>query len=222
MPAPFFIIDGYNLMHAAGLARVHHPPGDLANKRLALLAKLARRMSIEERKRCTVVFDAIDAPPKRSGRFTYESMVVLFAEPGHEADETIEQLITQHSAPRQLQVVSSDHRLQTAIRRRRGTGIDSDVFLKGLESPDRQVSVSQKSPSAKAPAEDDVGFWLDEFESVRPETIQEEIRAENAGPRNDWQDHLDQLQQQIQDKSGLDAWLNEPAKFRPGDKPRRL
>jgi len=221
MPVPFLIIDGYNLMHAAGLARVHHPPGDLANKRLALLAKLARRMTVEERKRCTVVFDAIDAPSNLPGRFSHEMMVVLFAEPGREADEMIESLISQHSAPRQVKVISSDHRLQTAIRRRRGLGIDSDVFLKELESPARQVSGVQRPASAKNAPEDDVGFWMDEFDDVSPKVLQDELRAETADPKDDWQQHLNQLQQQIQDKAGLEEWLNESTKSRPRGKPNK-
>ena len=63
MSASFLIIDGYNVMHAAGLAREKYGPGDLARKRTELLFKLARRLTTEERQRCTVVFDAIDAPP---------------------------------------------------------------------------------------------------------------------------------------------------------------
>ena len=81
MAALFLIIDGYNLMHAAGLARATYGPGDLARKRLELLVKLARRLTIEERKRCTVVFDAIDAPPNLPGRFVHQEIVILFAEP---------------------------------------------------------------------------------------------------------------------------------------------
>ena len=221
MPVPFLIIDGYNLMHAAGLARVHHPPGDLANKRLALLSRLARRMTVEERKRCTVVFDAIDAPSNLPGRFSHEMMVVLFAEPGHEADEMIEKLISQHSAPRQVKVISSDHRLQSAIRRRRGLGIDSDVFLNDLESPNRQVSPLQRPASAKTVPEDDVGFWMDEFDDVIPKVLQDELRAENTDPKDDWQQHLNQLQKQIQDKAGLEEWLNESTKSRPRDQPKK-
>ncbi|WP_397570814.1 NYN domain-containing protein [Schlesneria sp. T3-172] len=222
MPVPFLIIDGYNLMHAAGLARVYHPPGDLANKRLTLLAKLARRMSVEERKRCTVVFDAQDAPRGLPARYTHEMMVVLFAEPGHEADEMIETLISQHSAPRQLKVISSDHRLQTAIRRRRGMATDSEVFLKELDSPHRQVSSTGKSVSPNSPREEDVSFWLDEFEGVSPQAIQDEVRAENAAPKNDWESHVEQIQKQVQDPSQLEQWLNESAQSKPRGKPKRL
>ena len=81
MSSPFLIIDGYNLMHEAGLARATYAPGDLARLRHELLVKLARRLTIEERKRCTVVFDAIDAPANLPGRFIHDGINVLFGDP---------------------------------------------------------------------------------------------------------------------------------------------
>src|SRR5436305_15278721 len=102
MSAPFLVIDGYNVMHAAGMARAAYGRGELAKIRHELLFRLAKRLTIEERQRCTVVFDAIDAPSNLPGRSVYQGMTVLFAKPGHEADELIELLIAKHPAPRRL------------------------------------------------------------------------------------------------------------------------
>ncbi len=204
-------------MHAAGLARAQYGPGDLARKRLELLIKLARRLTVDERKRCTVVFDAIDAPPNLPGRFQHQQMIVLFAQPGHEADELIETLISQHSASRRLTVVSSDHRLQNAIRRRRGTAIDSDVFLKQLESPQRHVGQPSAAPSANPEA--DLDFWLQEFEGISPEKLDKELVDQSHDAKSDWEQRIDQLQQRIQNPNGLDEWLNESSGRTPPSKP---
>ncbi len=211
MSAAFLIIDGYNLMHAAGLARATYGPGDLARQRRELIVKLARRLSIEERKRCTVVFDAIDAPANLPGRFQHEELIVLFAEPGHEADELIELLVTQHSAPRRLTVVSSDHRLQKSIRKRRGTALDSEVFLKQLESPQRQIGLTSPSASSATNPDADLKFWLDEFDAVVPDALNSELNAQSGETKSDWENRIEQLQQRMKDPKGLDDWLNEPS-----------
>lgn len=214
MSSRFLIIDGYNLMHDAGLARAKYGPGDLARLRHELLNKLARRLTLEERQRCTVVFDAIDAPPNLSSRFTHENITVQFAKPGQEADEVIEHLVSQHSAPRRLTVVSSDHRLQNAISRRRGIGMDSDVFLKQLESPDRHVGPAPQSQQSSREA-GDIRFWMEEFEGINPQSINAEVDAQSGEKKNDWDRELDELQKRIRNPKELDEWLNQSPKSKP-------
>ena len=220
MAPRFLIIDGYNLLHDAGLARANYRPGELARQRRELLNKLARRLTLEERQRCTVVFDAIDAPPNLASRFVHENITVQFAKPGQEADEVIEHLISQHSAPRRLTVVSSDHRLQNAISRRRGIGIDSDVFLKGLESPHRHVGPGMR-PSAQA--ENDVNFWIEEFDGISPDSIRAEMDSQSGETKSDWDRQLDELQERIRNPKELDEWLNQHPKSSlppPGKRPK--
>lgn len=209
MTAPFLIIDGYNLMHAAGLARATYGPGDLARKRHELLVRLANQLTSDERKRCTVVFDAIDAPPNLNGRFKHDDILVQFATPGHEADDVIESLIIQHSAAKRLTVVSSDHRLQTAIRRRRGIAVDSDVFLKQLESTDRTAARMTGPNKSSTEPESDLDFWVREFEAVSPEAIDQQLKDQTGGPKSDWDRHIEELQQRIGDPDHLDDWLND-------------
>ena len=207
MASTFLIIDGYNLMHEAGLARVTYGPGDLGRKRLELLVRLAKRMTVEERRRCTVVFDAVDAPSQPTRRFKHDELVVLFAEPGHEADELIETLIAQHSVPRHLTVVSSDHRLQKAIQRRRGTAIDSDVFLDRLESAQRHVGSKKLAQDPELRSESE--FWAEEFQNVDPRSLSKQLDEENPKAKSDWDQQIDQLQKRLQNPDDLDAWLNE-------------
>jgi hypothetical protein len=80
---------------------------------------------------------------------TAEEITICFAMPGREADDAIEELIAAHSAPRQIRVVSSDHRLQKSIRRRRGTFVDSDDFAGELE---RRGPMSDAPPEPVEPA----------------------------------------------------------------------
>ena len=123
------LIDGYNLLHAAGLARRSYGPGDLERARLALLRLIAGQMTDDQRQRTTFVFDAKDPPPTADRYATFALMLVLYAHEDEEADDMIERLIAAHSAPRSLIVVSGDHRLHKAARRRKATAIDSETFL---------------------------------------------------------------------------------------------
>jgi len=139
MPQRFLIIDGYNLLHAAGMARFKYGPGELEKARHRLLNFLANRLSPRECERTTIVFDAGDAPYESPRQSSHEGMTVLFAPAGGDADSLIETLIERHSAPRQVQVVSSDHRLQKAARKRRAKAVDSDVFFADIDARDVRI-----------------------------------------------------------------------------------
>ncbi len=145
---PFLIIDGYNLLHAAGLARRKYGPGQLQRCRAQLLAYLAKHLTDSERERATVVFDAAEAPPGLPRQFTAAGIVIRFAAPGKDADDTIEELIAAHSAPRQVRVISSDHRLQRSAQKRRGAFIDSEDFVQEL---DRRGPISEETDMQPEP-----------------------------------------------------------------------
>jgi predicted RNA-binding protein with PIN domain len=134
MSRRFLIIDGYNLLHAAGMAKHRYGPGELEKARHRLLDFLARHLGPLERARTTIVFDAGNAPFETSRRSVVEGITVLFAKRGGDADSVIERLIELHSAPRQIHLVSSDHRLQKAARKRRAKSVDSEIFFAELES----------------------------------------------------------------------------------------
>ena len=157
MPRRFLIIDGYNLMHAVGLARRTYAPGQLQRCRTQLLRLLASHLAGPERERTTIVFDAGEAPPDLPREMTAAGMRVCFASPGKEADDTIEELIAAHSSPRQIRLVSSDHRLQRSARRRRGEFVDSEDFASELESrgpvpkPTRRNRSDEAGPPERAP-----------------------------------------------------------------------
>jgi uncharacterized protein len=133
MPARFLLIDGYNLMHAAGMAQATYGPRELQRCRNRLLRYLLHKLTPAEIARATVVFDARDPPAGVSSRVSISGLQIAFANPGGDADALIQDLLSEHSAPKRVLLVSSDHQLQKAARRSRAAFVDSEDFFDTLE-----------------------------------------------------------------------------------------
>jgi uncharacterized protein len=163
------VIDGYNLLHASGILGRGVGPGSLERSRRALLNFLAESLDESELPQTTVVFDARDAPKGLPRVIQHRGMTVRFADPASDADQVIEELIRANSTPRRLTVVSSDHRLHRAARRRRAKVIDSDQWYAEILRQ-RIARVHRKSPSLKPddPNEIEVRFWLRQFGMDEP------------------------------------------------------
>jgi len=148
------LIDGYNLLHAAGLAKSRYGPGELQRRRATLLQKLAALLDPTVQGRTTVVFDSHRSPPdEASPPIAAGGIRILFSPPPLEADDLIEELLAKHSSPKQILVVSSDHRLHKAAKRRGATPIDSDAFLDQLaEEPDERPG--RKRPVRRSTVDD--------------------------------------------------------------------
>ena len=129
MKPPYLIIDGYNLMHAAGIARSSYGPGDLERCRNRLTAYLLNLLSSTVIPRTTVVYDAFESVSDDCRYFNVGGLTIIFAPKGTDADSEIELLLQQHSTPKQVVVVSGDHRLHRAAQRRKARCIDSEEFL---------------------------------------------------------------------------------------------
>jgi len=126
------LIDGYNLLHAAGIFPASGPP-TLERARLALLDFLVERLPVKDVSRTTIVFDAVQAPPGLPREINHRGLAVRFARRGGSADELLEELIAAEPDPRHLTVVSSDHRVQRAARQRGAPFIDSEVWQVDLQ-----------------------------------------------------------------------------------------
>ena len=111
--SPSILIDGYNLLHASGVFGTGGRTS-LESSREALLDWLGNTLGSPLRERTTIVFDARQAPPGLPRVQERHGLTVLFAPRASEADDLLEQLIREHSAPRSLTVVSSDHRIHRA------------------------------------------------------------------------------------------------------------
>jgi hypothetical protein len=168
------IIDGYNLIYAAGIVSGGDGPASLAQSRAALLGFLAESIEPNLLPRTTVVFDAgPDAPAGLPKQWDFHGMTIRFAAGYENADALIEELIQAASAPRHLTVVSSDHRLQRAARRRRATSIDSDRWYSETlrQRHSRLCADSTKRASEKPttrPTDDEVARWVERFTEHEP------------------------------------------------------
>jgi predicted RNA-binding protein with PIN domain len=168
------LIDGYNLLHASGVMGRGRGPGFLERSRQALLNFLVESLDEQEAARCTVVFDAANTPTGLPRTTSHRGIAVKFAAGKADADELIEELIVADSSPRKLTVVSSDHRLHRAAKRRKATPVDSDIWFTQLV---RRRSERQRSPAtsdAKPPAPSTPGemqFWLRAFGVAEKEVI---------------------------------------------------
>ncbi len=158
------LIDGYNLLNATGIVGSGRARTRLEASRRALLNFLAEHLSAAEVARTTVVFDATHAPPGLPRVADYRGMTVRFAARGSDADSLIEELIEAEPDPRHLTVVSSDHRLHRAARRRRARAVDSDVWYEELTRmpPETPPDPAVERPPVPLLAED-VEYWMRQF-----------------------------------------------------------
>jgi predicted RNA-binding protein with PIN domain len=146
------LIDGYNLLHVTGL--VGRAGSGLQGSRNALLRFLASAIEPKELSETTVVFDATEAPPGLPRVVTHEGMTVRYASEYPDADALLEELIAAHHVPRSLTVVSSDHRVQRAARRRRAAFVDSDVWFAAEPAPARRETTLSAG---------EIAYWIAEF-----------------------------------------------------------
>jgi predicted RNA-binding protein with PIN domain len=157
------LIDGYNLLHVTGL--VGRAGSGLQGSRNALLRFLASAIDPKELAETTIVFDAVEAPPGLPRIVTHEGMTVRYASDYPDADALLEELIAAHNVPRSLTVVSSDHRVQRAARRRRAPFVDSDVWF-AEAARRRRLSPRSSRPPARHEANlsaEEVDYWVGEF-----------------------------------------------------------
>ncbi len=162
------LIDGYNLLHAMGGIPARLGPSGLEKARLRLLGLLGGAYGAQGADRVTVVFDAAGAPPGATEVRDYQGIHVRFAR-AREADDLIEELIGHDSAPRQLRVVSDDHRIQQAARRRHCLVVGCGDYLDWLDRHRRERRPAPPPVDAKPAGACglEAEHWLREFADLR-------------------------------------------------------
>lgn len=161
----FYLIDGYNLLHALGMVRRQLEPAGLERARRALLEFLKKAHG-EEASAVTVVFDAAKAPPGVPAHLEYQGIQVLFAVHQDQADDLIELLIQQETRPAQLMVVSDDRRLQQAARRRSCVALGCLDYLDRLQERPRPPSAVEKAAKPVRVSPEEMEHWLHEFAAL--------------------------------------------------------
>jgi uncharacterized protein len=152
-----FLIDGYNLMHASGLARRGLPAGALHQARgrfLDWLADAAKGRGAAIR----VVFDAANTT-NHSEESDYRGIRVRFTT-GRTADDEIEELLAAEAHPSGITVVSNDSRLRESARRRAAAFLSCEEFIDWtidprppLTAPDPPPARPEKPEAAPTEAE---------------------------------------------------------------------
>ena len=113
-----------------------------------------------------MVFDAHDPPAGLPRMMRHRGLTVHFASRYEDADALIEELIRADSAPRRLTVVSSDHRIQRAARRRRAKAVDSDVWhaeMLRLRQARQEAAETGPARPAVPLLGEEVDAWLRQF-----------------------------------------------------------
>jgi uncharacterized protein len=159
-----YVIDGYNLLHAMGVLSGPVGPGGLEKARLRLLGLLHGTFAGQEGE-VTVVFDAGGALPGACSEASFHELRVLFALNQKEADDVIEDLVRRASAPKSLHVVSDDHRVQQAARRRHCVVLGCEEFLRWMERNRRPKMKAEPEKKGTLSAQE-MQRWLAEFADV--------------------------------------------------------
>ena len=188
------LIDGYNLLHVTGIFGKGPGPGTFQQSREALLRFLAVALGPKLRETTTVVFDATEAPPGLPHTVEFDEMTVRYATGYPDADALIEELIQSESAPRSLLVVSSDHRIQRAARRRRARFVDSNVWYDDLLRRKAQLRATRESVLPEKPTGSlsarEVEHWINEFFSKDTVENNDSCSADETSRQSDSLENL--------------------------------
>lgn len=181
------LIDGYNLLHVTGIVGRGSGPGMFQRSREALVRFLAASLDRKVRNETTVVFDAAEAPPGLPSTLEHDGMEIRYARDYPDADALIEELIQQHNSPRRLLVVSSDHRIQRAARRRRAQWTDSDLWYDQLWQRRAELRRQGQLPVPEKPmgklSAAEIEYWVNEF-STAQDVSESSFQTQRSSERN--------------------------------------
>ena len=156
-----FLIDGYNLMFAAGLATRAMPPAQFDRARTRFLDWLAD-CTLGRDAILRVVFDAQQAPAP-SLESVHRGVRVRFAF-RQTADDLIEELVATEPKPAALTVVSNDSRVREAGRRAECLLASCEEFIDWLIHPPQNATASDSPETDKPePTSTDVDELLNVF-----------------------------------------------------------
>lgn len=162
-----FLIDGDNLLHAT---RGAFDGAEHAGR--AWLCRLLSAWDAQGRQEVTVIFDGVRPPTPGDGPVTEGALIIRYSD-NETADDLIIEAIEASSARRRLTVVSSDHEVRTAARRRRAQSVDSATFIEQVQR-DLQRSTRKGSREPR-----------EKYHGLEPGQTDEWLKAFGLGPAPD-------------------------------------
>jgi predicted RNA-binding protein with PIN domain len=160
------LIDGYNLMFAAGLMGKRFGPDGFRKARARFLNDLASKLGPVEAHLTTVVFDVRKAPDGLPSESRHKGIATVFAVANPTADERIDELIRAHSDPKRLTVVSSDNQVRASAKRRGAKSVTADDFLDQLARPRRETAAPTVPEKPATLSEAESAYWAREFGEI--------------------------------------------------------
>jgi predicted RNA-binding protein with PIN domain len=180
-----WLIDGYNVMHAAGRLGPKLSREGFRRARRRFLDELAELLPTERDGDVTVVFDASVPPGDFPISSSYRGLRVIFAYGDEDADSRIEYILGHDSNPKSLTVVSSDRRIREAAGRRRARPMTADAFLdlgdhSGALAPSPSSNDRAEGCGASMDARE-AEFWIEEFRDVDQIAGVKDVGSPGAG-----------------------------------------
>jgi predicted RNA-binding protein with PIN domain len=157
-----YLVDGYNLLYAIGRLTPRSGRDALENARKELLRAVCSAAARDEAD-VTVVFDASTAKGVTTSQVS-ERVEVLFAG-GRTADDLIEDRLARPLSGQRLTVVSDDHRLKEAARRRGCRWLGCLDFYERFLQP-RRAPPPKADDEPEKPTSDDAAHWLKVFGEI--------------------------------------------------------
>jgi len=153
------IIDGYNLLRA--VQNLLEQASDFTDIQLC---RMIDEYLYRTKKRGQIVFDGV-GPRDKSGFNNLRELEVTFSGTNREADDVIEKLILENTAPKSLIVVSNDRRIKTAANKRKATVADCVDFWTEVIKQLEKKKKKQVEPQGKfiGISEAETEYWLREF-----------------------------------------------------------
>jgi uncharacterized protein len=155
-----YVVDGYNLLFHLGLFDRRGGAHALETARERLLDYLKPAFGDDE---ATVIFDSGRSTKSVPSAEHHQGLHVQYAGRGQEADDVIEELIAHSASPQNLVVISNDHRLQVAARRKGARSWSCDDFLDFKNARPKSPAEPLEADRAAPPSRAEVQHWLEEF-----------------------------------------------------------
>ena len=153
------IIDGYNLLQA--VQNLSEQTFDITDVQLCHI--ISRYLTVTKN-RGAIIFDGI-GPRDKTGFNNLANLEVVFSGRSKEADDIIEKLVLENSAPRSLTVVSSDRRIKSAANKRKAIALGSvDFWIEVIKTLEKKAKRKTEPPAKYIGiTEGETEYWLREF-----------------------------------------------------------